>query len=310
MKTRETVRALFEKRPALSFEVFPPRTEMGMRRLTGKGGVLERLYELKPAYISCTYGAGGTNVGRNLDVLKTIKAAGCTIPVTHFTCIDGRRESIRATLQHYLDCGIDHMLALRGDIPVGQEGTGGDFDYAYQLVTYVREIFGDRFTIAVGGMPEGHLDCRDMDLDIERLKQKQDVGADFIMTQLCWDMEQFRRWLDSIRKAGITLPVDVGVMPVLDPAATVNMALSRNGCAIPRDLAEIISRHWIFPNVFAPNEPEDVLEVKKMAFREEGIAYTIKQIEEYKAMGVDGIHLYALNKYDAVAQIAEETGLI
>ena len=310
MKTRETVRALFEKRPALSFEVFPPRTEMGMRRLTGKGGVLERLYELKPAYISCTYGAGGTNVGRNLDVLKTIKAAGCTIPVTHFTCIDGGRESIRATLQHYLDCGIDHMLALRGDIPVGQEGTGGDFDYAYQLVTYVREIFGDRFTIAVGGMPEGHLDCRDMDLDIERLKQKQDVGADFIMTQLCWDMEQFCRWLDSIRKAGITLPVDVGVMPVLDPAATVNMALSRNGCAIPRDLAEIISRHWIFPNVFAPNEPEDVLEVKKMAFREEGIAYTIKQIEEYKAMGVDGIHLYALNKYDAVAQIAEETGLI
>ena len=310
MKTRETVRALFEKRPALSFEVFPPRTQMGMTRLTREGGVLERLYELKPAYISCTYGAGGTNVGRNLDVLKTIKAAGCTIPVTHFTCIDGGRESIRATLQHYLDCGIDHMLALRGDIPVGQEGTGGDFDYAYQLVTYVREIFGDRFTIAVGGMPEGHLDCRDMDLDIERLKQKQDVGADFIMTQLCWDMEQFRHWLDSIRKAGITLPVDVGVMPVLDPAATVNMALSRNGCAIPRDLAEIISRHWIFPNVFAPNEPEDVLEVKKMAFREEGIAYTIKQIEEYKAMGVDGIHLYALNKYDAVAQIAEETGLI
>ena len=100
MKTRETVRAFFEKRPALSFEVFPPRTEMGMRRLTGKGGVLERLYELKPAYISCTYGAGGTNVGRNLDVLKTIKAAGCTIPVTHFTCIDGGRESIRATLQH------------------------------------------------------------------------------------------------------------------------------------------------------------------------------------------------------------------
>ncbi|MBQ2063206.1 MAG: methylenetetrahydrofolate reductase [Firmicutes bacterium] len=310
MKTRETVRALFEKRPALSFEVFPPRTEMGMRRLTGKGGVLERLYELKPAYISCTYGAGGTNVGRNLDVLKTIKAAGCTIPVTHFTCIGGERESIRATLQHYLDCGIDHMLALRGDIPVGQDGTGGDFDYAYQLVTFVRETFGDRFTIAVGGMPEGHLDCRDMDLDIERLKQKQDVGADFIMTQLCWDMEQFRHWLHSIREAGITLPVDVGVMPVLDPAATVNMALSRNGCAIPRDLAEIISRHWIFPNVFAPNEPEDVLEVKKMAFREEGIAYTIKQIEEYKAMGVDGIHLYALNKYDAVAQIAEETGLI
>jgi methylenetetrahydrofolate reductase (NADPH) len=130
------------------------------------------------------------------------------------------------------------------------------------------------------------------------------------MSQRCWDMEQFCRWLDSIRKAGITLPVDVGVMPVLDPAATVNMALSRNGCAIPRDLAEIISRHWIFPNVFAPNEPEDVLEVKKMAFREEGIAYTIRQIEEYKAMGVDGIHLYALNKYDAVAQIAEETGLI
>jgi methylenetetrahydrofolate reductase (NADPH) len=300
---------MFGAKPLLSFEVFPPRTERGMTRLCGPGGVLDQLYALDPAYISCTYGAGGTNVGRNLDVLKAIKASGRTIPVTHFTCIDGGREGIRATLQHYLNCGIDHMLALRGDIPLGQDGTGGDFDYAYELVSFVRETFGDQFTIAVSGMPEGHLNCRDLDLDIEFLKQKQDAGADFIMTQLCWDMEQFRHWLYAIREAGITIPVDVGVMPILDPAATVNMALSRNGCSIPRDLAEIISRNWIFPNVFAPNEPEDVIEEKKMAFREEGIAYTIRQIEQYKAMGVDGIHLYALNRYDAVAQIATESGL-
>lgn len=296
-----------EKRMAFSFEVFPPKTDEGMTKLAGKGGVLEKLYKLKPDYISCTYGAGGGNVGKNLEVLDAVKASGSVIPITHFTCIGNTHEGIKQQLQTYLEHGIDHMLALRGDLPFGWTGTGGDLHYATELVKFVRDTFGDKFTIAVAGSPEGHIACRSLEADISFLKQKQDEGANFIMTQLCWDMDQFRRWVDAIRKAGVTLPIDVGIMPVLDAAATINMALSRNGCVIPRALAEIISRYWIFPNPFAP--ADDAADTKKAAFKEAGIEYTIRLIDEYRVCGIAGIHLYALNKYDDVARIVLESGI-
>ena len=123
-------------------------------------------------------------------------------------------------------------------------------------------------------------------------------------------MDAFRYWLDAIRSAGIWLPVDVGIMPILDQAATINMALSRNGCVMDRKLCEIISKNWIFPNPF-DKEPFDAdVAGKKASFKAAGIEYTINQIDEYRACGVDGIHLYALNKYDDVANIAKLAGLI
>ena len=304
------VSEIMEKRAAFSFEVFPPKTDKGMEKLCGEGGVLDHLYALNPDYISCTYGAGGTNVGKNLEVLTKIKTDGKSVPVTHFTCIGNTKEGIKEQLQTYLDHGINHMLALRGDLPYGWEGTGGDLHYATELVKFVRQEFGDKFCIAVAGSPEGHIACRSLEADIAFLKQKQDEGADYIMTQLCWDMDQFRYWLEAIRNAGIWLPVDVGIMPVLDIAPTINMALSRNGCVIPRPLAEIISKHWIFPNPFAPNESEESISNKKAAFKEAGMEYTIRLMDEYRACGIDGIHLYALNKHADVAYIAKAAGLI
>jgi methylenetetrahydrofolate reductase (NADPH) len=262
---------------------------------------------MRPDYISCTYGAGGGNVGKNLEVLDAIKQK--TIGVTHFTCIGNTREGIRDQLQTYLDHGVDHILALRGDLPFGWTGTGGDLRYATELVKFIRDTFGDKFTIAVAGSPEGHIQCRSLEADISFLKQKQDEGADFIMTQLCWDMDQFRYWLDAIRAAGVTMPVDVGIMPVLDAAATINMALSRNGCVMPRPLCEIISKHWIFPNPFAPGESEESIAAKKAAFKEAGLEYTIRLIDEYRVCGIQGIHLYALNKYEDVARLVAESGI-
>ena len=300
---------IFEQRSAFSFEIFPPKTDVGMEKLCGEGGVLDHLYELNPDYISCTYGAGGTNVGKNLEVCDKIIKDGKTIPVTHFTCVANTKEGIKDQLQTYLDHGINHMLALRGDIPFGWTGTNGDLHYATELVSFVRKEFGDKFSIAVAGSPEGHIQCRSLDADIAFLKQKQDEGADFIMTQLCWDMDQFRRWMDKIRAAGIWMPVDVGIMPVLDAAATINMALSRNGCVIPRALAEIISKNWIFPNVFAPAESEESIAAKKASFKEAGMDYTIKLIDEYRACGIDGIHLYALNKWEDVTRLVKESGI-
>ena len=298
---------IMAKRMAFSFELFPPKTDAGMQKLIGKDGVLDKLCTMKPDYISCTYGAGGGNVGKNLEVLDAVKQQ--TIGITHFTCIGNTREGIKEQLQTYLDHGITHILALRGDLPFGWTGTGGDLHYATELVKFIRDSFGDKFTVAVAGSPEGHIQCRSLEADISFLKQKQDEGADFIMTQLCWDMDQFRYLMDAIRTAGITMPVDVGIMPVLDAKATINMALSRNGCVMPRALCEIISKNWIFDSPFAPTEAEASIAAKKASFKEAGIEYTIRLIDEYRACGISGIHLYALNQYEDVARLVRESGI-
>ena len=296
MKLSEAMR----EKMLLSFELFPPKTEKGMANLPG---TIEHLMKYRPEYISCTYGAGGGNVGANREVCQMIRNAG-TIPVTHFTVIKNTKEGIRQQLEQYLADGVDHMLALRGDIPLGETTTCGDFNYATDLVKFVRDEFGDKFEIAVAGSPEGHIACRSLDADI----------AVYIMTQLCWDMEQFKYWLDAIREAGVTMPVDVGVMPILDQAATINMALSRNGCVMDSELCRLISRNWLFPNPFnakdADGKPFDMFyEDKVKRFKEEGIEYTIRQIDEYRALGVDGIHLYALNKWKDVSEIIDRSGL-
>ena len=204
---------------------------------------------------------------------------------------------------------MDHILALRGDFPRGETSTGGDFNYATDLVKFIRQEFGDKFEIAVAGSPEGHIACRSLDADIAVLKMKQDNGADYIMTQLCWDMEQFARWQDKIRKAGVTMPIDVGIMPILDQAATINMALSRNGCVMDRELSRLISKYWIFPNPFDKAPFDDSLEQKKADFKKAGIEYTIRQIDRYRALGVEGIHLYALNKWKDVSEIIKASGM-
>ena len=297
--------AMMKKRQLLSFELFPPKTDRGMANLSE---TIQQLCRYKPEYISVTYGAGGGNVGANRQVCRMVRNAG-TVPVTHFTVIRNTKQGIREQLETYLKEGVDHILALRGDFPRGETSTGGDFNYATDLVKFIRDEFGEQFEIAVAGSPEGHISCRSPEADIGVLKMKQDNGADYIMTQLCWDMEQFERWLDKIRKAGVTLPVDVGIMPILDQAATINMALSRNGCVMDRELSRLISKYWIFPNPFDKAPFDDSLEQKKADFKKAGIEYTIRQIDKYRSLGVEGIHLYAMNKWKDVSQIIERSGI-
>ena len=296
---------MMKKRQLLSFELFPPKTDRGMANLSE---TIQQLCRYKPEYISVTYGAGGGNVGANRQVCRMVRNAG-TVPVTHFTVIGNTKQGIREQLETYLKEGVDHILALRGDFPRGETSTGGDFNYATDLVKFIRDEFGEQFEIAVAGSPEGHISCRSPEADIGVLKMKQDNGADYIMTQLCWDMEQFERWLDKIRRAGVTLPVDVGIMPILDQAATINMALSRNGCVMDRELSRLISKYWIFPNPFDKAPFDDSLEQKKADFKKAGIEYTIRQIDKYRSLGVEGIHLYAMNKWKDVSQIIERSGI-
>jgi len=296
-----------KERQLLSFEVFPPKTEKGMANLTD---TISHLAEFDPDYISCTYGAGGGNVGANREVCRMILDAKI-VPVTHFTVIRNTKEGMKEQMDQYLSEGVDHILALRGDIPRGETTTCGDFSYATDLVKFIRDTYGDRFEIAVAGSPEGHIACRSLEADVAVLRQKQDNGADYIMTQLCWDMEQFKRWLDMIDRAGVTMPVDVGIMPILDMKATINMALSRNGCVMERELTRMISKYWIFPDPFDSDPPfaDDERERKKADFKKAGIEYTVRQIDQYRALGVNGIHLYALNKWKDVSEIIHLSGL-
>ena len=296
---------LMKERQLLSFELFPPKTETGMAT---RPETIEPPSDFRPDYISGTDGAGGGNVGANREVCRMVRESG-TVPVTHFTVIRNTKEGIRDQLKTYLSEGVDHILALRGDFPRGETSTGGDFNYATDLVKFIRQEFGDKFEIAVAGSPEGHIACRSLDADIAVLKMKQDNGADYIMTQLCWDMEQFARWQDKIRKAGVTMPIDVGIMPILDQAATINMAFSRNGCVMDRELSRLISKYWIFPNPFDKAPFDDSLEQKKADFKKAGIEYTIRQIDRYRALGVEGIHLYALNKWKDVSEIIKASGM-
>ncbi len=281
---------IMAKRMSVSFEVFPPKKEEGIPALMD---VLDRLYGFQPDFISCTYGAGGSNAGRNYEICKAIQDSGMTIAVTHFTCIGQTRESVKEQLDKYLAAGVNHILALRGDLPDGWEGTRGDFEFACELVSFIRREYGDRFSVAMAGAPEKHIQAESFEADIAHLRVKQDAGADYIMTQLCFDTEAFKRWMDRIRKAGIRIPVDAGVMPVLSKDATLRMALSMNGCSIPRSLAEIISRYY--------NDPD--------GFKKAGKEYTVRQIYDYVGLGIDGLHIYALNKDKDVADIMNMSGI-
>jgi 5,10-methylenetetrahydrofolate reductase len=256
-------------------------------------GVLDNLYSWSPDFISCTYGAGGTDKGRNFDIIRAIAAAGRAIPVSHYTTIHHTREDIRRDIDQYLSIGVNHFLALRGDFAPGENETHGDFGHATELVEFLKKAYGDRICVSVGSSCEGHILCRSLESDIAFLRRKQDLGADYIVTQLTFDMDQFRRWLDAIRAAGVTMPIVVGVMPVLSRDACIRHCLSMNGCAIPHKLARHISTYY--------NDPE--------GFTEAGKEYTVEQIYEYVNCGVNGIHLYTLNKSEAMNDILARTGL-
>jgi methylenetetrahydrofolate reductase (NADPH) len=279
---------IMNEKMCFSFEVFPPKMEQPIEPLLD---TLDHLYTFSPDFISCTYGAGGTNAGRNTEICKEIKDSGKSIPVTHFTCIGNSKEKIKEELQDYLNIGVDHILALRGDFPKGWEGTRGDFNYANELVEFIKVNF-PQFIIAVAGNPEKHFQADSFDSDIAHLRIKQDAGADFIMTQLCHDVDQYEWWVEKIRKAGVYLPIDVGIMPVLLKDPTIRMAVS-NGSAIPRDLAEVIGRYG--------ENPED--------FKKAGKEYTMKQIHKFINAGIDGLHIYSLNKWQDVTDILLDAGI-
>ncbi len=279
---------ILKSRMSFSFEVFPPKTDAGMEKLSE---ALKHYYGFKPDFISCTYGAGGSNAGRNVEVCRAIKEDGVTEVLTHFTCIGNTKETITSELKNYRSLGIENILAMRGDLPAGWEGTQGDFSNADGLIRYIRSEFPD-FCVAAACYPEKHFLAPSFAADIAHLRSKQDSGAEFLCSQLCHDVEAFKAFVYRIREAGITVPVVLGIMPVLDKEAIIRMTLS-NGCSITAELAAIIGRYG--------DDPED--------FKKAGIEYTSKQIYRFVEAGIGGLHIYTLNKWEDVETIVADSGI-
>jgi methylenetetrahydrofolate reductase (NADPH) len=284
MKIIETLK----ERMSFSFEVFPPKTDQGMVNLKA---AMQHYYEYKPDFISCTYGSGGSNAGRNAEVCEILKADGATEVMTHFTCIGNTKEDIISKMRHYRSIGIENILAMRGDLPKGWQGTQGDFSNADGLINFINRKFPE-FCIAAACYPEKHILAPSFSADIAHLRTKQDNGAEFLLSQLCHDVNAYTTFVDRIRKAGIDLPVVLGIMPVLDKDAIIRMTLS-NGCSIPAELATIIGRYG--------DNPDD--------FKKAGIEYTINQIFRFISAGIVGLHIYTLNKYEDVETIITSSGI-
>lgn len=278
---------ILKNRMSFSFEVFPAKTDQPLEPLLK---TLDKFYSFKPDFVSCTYGAGGTNIGRSAEVCGAIMQKGVEC-LSHFTCVGNRKQDVEEHLERYMKLGVGNVLALRGDIPEGTDMTQGDFRFANEMVSYIRRIYPE-LCIGAACYPEKHVECRTQAEDIVHLKVKQDCGADFFMSQLCYDIWAYERFLDKIRRAGITIPVIVGVLPVLNKNGIIRMALS-NGCSIPGDLASIIGKYG--------EKPEE--------FKKAGKEYTVELIYKYMNAGIDGLHMYTLNKYDDVADILVQSGI-
>lgn len=284
----------------LSFEVFPPRTEAGRRELLEPDGVLDRLNRESPDFLCCSYGAGGADAGKNLEVLDAVVSAGRSQAMTQLTCAGNTAEGIREQLRSYHARGVSCVMAIQG----GEGRMSRGLSDEAELVKLIRREFGNEFLVAADGAPEGEPLGSSLEREINRLKAIQEVGADFLITRLCWDMDIFHIWLDGIRAAGITLPVMAGVAPVVDQAATIRTALATGGCAIPEELCRLLSDYWIYPNPFVKDPFDGEVERKRTQFREAGAAYTVRQIRLYRRWGVDGIHFLTQNQAEDVLAIA------
>jgi methylenetetrahydrofolate reductase (NADPH) len=280
------------KRPVISFEFFPTKTEEGERTLLEK--TIPALMQLKPDFCSVTYGAGGSTRDKTLMIVDRIQRQHGLTAMAHLTCVNANKEEIRGYLSEARRLGINNILALRGDPPggVGEfQKTDGGFEYSYQLVQFIRETGG--FSIGVAGFPEGHIACKEGKLvDWQRLKHKIDQGADFVVTQLFFDNRDYFEFRDFLTKLGVSAPLVPGIIPIMS-AAQIRKFTSLCGAALPAPLlAELEKR--------GDNEE---------AASQFGIEYATRQCEDLLRQGAPGIHFYTLNKARSTTAILKNLKL-
>ncbi len=291
MKTTE----LFKKGTVLSYEVFPPKRTSPVNTVYE---TIDGIRELQPDFISVTYGAGGAaDSGNTFQIAAAIGRDYGIESAAHLPCIGLTKTEVRQKLDELRGLGIENILALRGDIPEGA-CSGGDFHYASDLIAFIKEYGG--FNILAACYPEGHVESEDKVADIRNLKTKVDAGTDHLITQLFFDNNCFYSFLERCQLAGIAVPIEAGIMPVVNKKQIERMA-SLCGATVPKKFAAMMDRYGDNP----------------IAMRDAGIAYAIDQIIDLISQGVDGIHLYTMNNpyiarkiYEAIHTLLEPYTLV
>lgn len=277
-------------RLALSFEIFPPKTPEGDAALEK---TLERLTQHEPAFVSCTYGAGGTTQDRTLDWCELVQQKHQRPATAHFTCVGSSRADLLDWLNQATSRGVENIMALRGDPPQGETEFTPAPDglrYASELVTLIREHHPE-MGIGVAGYPEKHQECVDADTDLKNLKHKVDCGADAVFTQLFFENDNFFKFRDRCDAIGINKPIVAGIMPITE-FGRIQRITKMCGAFFPEDLKNRLA----------------AVQDDKAAQFEIGVEHAIKQCEELIKAGVPGIHFYVLNRSDACERILSGLG--
>ena len=271
----------------LSIEIFPPKTTDGDAALWEN---IERLIRFQPAFISCTYGAGGSTRTRTSELCQQIQSRFGVAATSHFTCLGGTRDELREYLAHARDAGIANIMALRGDAPAGQtqfQQVAGGLKYANELVALIRSEFPE-FGIGVAGYPEKHQEAPSPEVDLDNLKRKVAAGADAVFTQLFFENANFFRFQERYTRAGIAVPLIPGIMPVTN-FAQIKRITSLCGAILPDSLAATLEA--------AKDDKDAQFEI--------GVDFAINQCRELIDAGVPGIHFYALNRSQACEMILD-----
>ncbi|OIW32217.1 methylenetetrahydrofolate reduct [Coniochaeta ligniaria NRRL 30616] len=275
--------------PSFSFEYFPPKTAQGVQNLYER---IERMYNFGPKFIDITWGAGGRIAELTCEMVVQAQTYFGLETCMHLTCTDMGEEKVNDALRKAYKAGCTNILALRGDPPREKEkwvATEGGFQYARDLVRHIRDTYGDHFDIGVAGYPEGCDDNKDEDQLLDHLKEKVDMGATFIVTQMFYDVDNFLRWVDKVRAKGITVPIVPGIMPIATYASFIRRA-NHMKCKIPED--------WM--TKLNPVKNDDV------AVREVGKVLVAEMCRKILAAGIRHLHFYTMNLAQATRMLLEE----
>ncbi len=266
---------LVSRSPVLSVEFFPPKDEAGGELIVHTA--LEIKEQVKPDFVSITYGAGGSTRERTFRYAKLLKDEYGFEVMPHLTCVGSSKNEIREIVAEWQEAGFCNIMALRGDPPKGEtefRPHPDGFHYADELVAFLRENFSG-FSLGVAGYPEVHPEAPDAVADLANLKRKVDAGASFVTTQLFYDNKYFRSFVEGCRSAGITVPIVPGLMPIRSAAQ------ARRFCKhVPAELDNALEE--------AGDDKGKVHEI--------GIAWTCRQIRELLAWSAPGVHLYIMNR--------------
>lgn len=286
MKIKDLLR---EKKPTLSFEVFPPKTEADYTNI--ENAIIE-IAKLHPSFMSVTYGAGGGTSQYTTEIAAKLKNDYQVTALAHLTCVSSSKGEIKEQIGKLKEKQIENILALRGDKTENMEFPKKDgYQYAYELVRDIKAA-GD-FCVGGACYPEGHVEAATKDEDIIHLKEKVEAGCDFLTTQMFFDNHVLYNFLYRIREAGITVPVVAGIMPVVN-GRQIKRITALSGAQLPPRFKSIIDK-------FGDNPP---------AMKQAGIAYATEQIVDLLSNGVHAVHVYSMNKPDIAAKIQENLSQI